>query len=199
MTMIFTKIDFPYSPNITVINEEQFNVHMNLYEGYINKMNEIDLLLKQEDDLAQANSTYSKFRGIKRGETYALNGVILHELYFQNIGENDIQPGDMFIKYITQDFGSYENWEKQFIATAKASRGWVVLAYDWRSYRFRNISLDAHDIGNIVLSTPVLVLDMYEHAYFLEYANKKDEYIQNFMKNISWTIVDKRIYTNLLE
>ncbi|MFA9376670.1 MAG: Fe-Mn family superoxide dismutase [Lachnotalea sp.] len=197
--MIFTKIDFPYSPNITVINEEQFNVHMNLYEGYINKMNEIDLLLKQEDDLAQANSTYSKFRGIKRGETYALNGVILHELYFQNIGENDIQPGDMFIKYITQDFGSYENWEKQFIATAKASRGWVVLAYDWRSYRFRNISLDAHDIGNIVLSTPVLVLDMYEHAYFLEYANKKDEYIQNFMKNISWTIVDKRIYTNLLE
>ncbi len=100
--------------------------------------------------------------------------------------------------YLIQSFGSYEDWEKHFVATARASRGWAVLAFDWRSYRFRNISLDAHDVGNIALSTPVLVLDVYEHAYFLQYANNKDEYINNFMKNINWPVVDKRILRNVM-
>lgn len=195
--MKFTKLEFAYSPDITVINREQFEAHMRLYEGYIKKMNEIDLLLLEGGDLEQANATYSKYRGIKRGETFALNGVILHELYFQNIGNGYTQPHEMVQRYLIRDFGSYENWEEQFIATAKASRGWTVLVFDWRSYRFRNISLDAHDVGNIVYSTPVLVLDMYEHAYFLQYADKKDVYINNFMKNINWSIVEKRIFANL--
>jgi Fe-Mn family superoxide dismutase len=194
--MIFTKIDFKYSPDITVINEEQFDAHMKLYEGYIKKMNEIDQLLLEGGDYKQANATYSQFRGIKRGETFALNGVILHELYFQNIGSDYNQPNEMFLKYIKRDFGSYQDWKNHFVATAKASRGWAVLVYDWRSYRFRNISLDSHDLGNIVFSIPILVLDMYEHAYFLQYADRKDEYIQNFMKNINWEIVDKRIFLN---
>jgi len=191
--MEFKKFDFTYSEDVTVINEEQFNAHMRLYEGYINKMNEIDKLLKEDTDLDQANSTYSKYRGIKRGETFALNGVILHELYFQNIGGPESKPDDTVKKYLIQDFGSFEEWEKQFIATAKASRGWVVLAYDVRSKSFRNISLDAHDVGNIAFSTPILVLDMYEHAYFLQYADKKVEYINNFMKNIDWNIINDRI------
>jgi Fe-Mn family superoxide dismutase len=189
-------IDFQYTPEITVINEEQFNVHMKLYEGYIKKINEIDRLLSEGGDYEQANATYSKYRGLKRGETYALDGVILHELYFQNIGMG--RPNETTIKYLMKDFGSFENWSNHFIATAKASRGWAVLAFDWRSYRFRNISLDSHDVGNIALSTPVLVLDVYEHAYFLDYENRKDEYIHNFMKNINWNVVGKRILRNVL-
>lgn len=195
--MKFTKIEFEYSQDITVINREQFEAHMRLYEGYINKMNEIDQLLLENGDLDKANATYSKYRGIKRGETYALNGVILHELYFENIGNGQKQPDEILQRYMIRDFGGFEEWKKHFVATAKASRGWVVLAYDWRSYRFRNISLDAHDLGNIALSTPILVLDMYEHAYFLQYADKKDVYINNFMKNIDWTVVCKRFYPNL--
>lgn len=196
--MKLAKIDFEYSNDITVINKEQFDVHMKLYEGYIKKINEIDLLLLEGGDLEQANATYSKYRGIKRGETYALDGVILHELYFENIGMGIMQSNEMLLKYIIRDFGSFEQWKKQFIATAKASRGWTILVYDWRSCRFRNISLDAHDVGNITLSTPVLVLDVYEHAYFLQYADKKDVYINNFMKNINWTVVSKRIYPNMM-
>lgn len=196
--MEFKKIDFQFTPGITAVNEEQFNVHMKLYEGYINKMNEIDALLMEGGDYENANATYSKYRGIKRGETFALDGVILHELYFQNMGNGYNMPNETTTNYLIQSFGSYESWEKHFVATARASRGWAILAFDWRSYRFRNISLDAHDVGNIALSTPVLVLDVYEHAYFLQYANKKDEYINNFMKNINWPVVDKRILRNVM-
>lgn len=190
--MEFVKLDFEYTDDVTVINRQQFEAHMRLYEGYINKMNEIDKLLMTEPDLENANSTYSKFRGLKRGETYALNGVILHEYYFENIGGYETEPDEIINKIFDRDFGGYKNWRENFIATAKASRGWVILCYDPRSDRYRNISLDAHDFGNISLSTPLLVLDMYEHAYFLQYADKKVDYINNFMKNIDWDIVKMR-------
>ena len=163
--MEFVKLEFEYTDDVTVINRQQFEAHMRLYEGYINKMNEIDKLLMTEPDLENANSTYSKFRGLKRGETYALNGVILHEYYFENIGGYDTEPDEIIKKIFDRDFGGYENWIENFIATAKASRGWAILCYDPRSDRYRNISLDAHDVGNIQLSTPLLVLDMYHHCH----------------------------------
>ncbi len=191
--MEFVKLNFEYSDDVTVINREQFEAHMRLYEGYINKMNEIDGLLAENSDLEQANSTYSEYRGIKRGETFALNGVILHEFYFENIGSLNNVPEDSVTRCLARDYGSFDLWQDHFVATAKASRGWVVLCYDPRSDRFRNISLDAHDIGNIAISVPILVLDMYEHAYFLEYADDKTTYINNFMKNIDWCIVKDRL------
>ncbi len=191
--MEFVKLNFEYSDDVTVINREQFEAHMRLYEGYINKMNEIDGLLDDDPDLKDANSTYSYFRGIKRGETYALNGVILHEFYFENIGSVKNEPDEDEVRFLSRFFGSYDNWQNHFVATAKASRGWVVLCYDPRSDRLRNISLDTHDLGNIAMSIPLLVIDMYEHAYFLQYADDKAAYIDNFMKNIDWSVVKDRI------
>lgn len=192
--MEFVKLNFEYSDDVTVINREQFDVHMRLYEGYINKMNEIDGLLKANTGLEEANSTYSEFRGIKRGETFALNGVILHELYFENIGSANNTPSEQIRQMLARDYGSFENWQDHFIATAKASRGWAILCYDPRSDSFRNDSLDAHDYGNMSLSIPLLVLDMYEHAYFLQYADNKVEYINRFMENIDWQVVGERMF-----
>ena len=191
--MEFVKLNFEYSDDVTVINREQFEAHMRLYEGYISKMNEIDGLLDDDPDLKDANSTYSYFRGIKRGETYALNGVILHEFYFENIGSVNNEPDEDEVRFLSRFFGSYDNWQNHFVATAKASRGWVVLCYDPRSDRLRNISLDTHDLGNVAMSIPLLVIDMYEHAYFLQYADDKAAYIDNFMKNIDWSVVKDRI------
>ncbi len=191
--MEFVRLNFEYSNDVTVINREQFEAHMRLYEGYINKMNEIDGLLAQNSDLEEANSTYSQYRGIKRGETYALNGVILHEFYFENIGSTNNVPDDAQVRFLSSYFGSYELWQEHFVATATASRGWVILCYDPRSDHLRNISLDTHDLGNISMSIPLLVLDMYEHAYFLQYADNKAEYINNFMRNIDWNVVRDRI------
>jgi Fe-Mn family superoxide dismutase len=188
------KVQFNYTDDITVINKEQFDVHIRLYEGYVNSINKID------DDLMwgnpqrdQANSTFSWYRELKRGETYALDGVILHELYFENIGGREEEPGQNIREKLELFFGNFKNWSDDFIATAKASRGWAVLCFDQRSRRLRNISLDAHDLGNIAYSAPALILDVYEHAYFLQYADNKTEYINNFMKNINWSVVGNRL------
>lgn len=188
------KVQFRYTEDITVVNREQFEAHMRLYEGYVENINKIDAELFQGNPKREeANSTFSYYRELKRGETFALNGVILHELYFQNIGGEDNEPEMATDEKIATDFGSMEDWRKDFIATAKASRGWAVLCLDQRSQRLRNISLDAHDFGNIAYSAPFLVLDMYEHAYFLQYADKKADYINQFMNNINWTVVGARM------
>lgn len=188
------KVNFTYTDDITVVNHNQFEAHLRLYEGYVNNINKIDGELAfgnaQRD---QANTTFSYYRELKRGETYALNGVILHELYFENIGGNTPEPDRRVIEKICRDFGTFENWQEDFIATAKASRGWAMLALDQRSARLRNISLDAHDLGVIAYSAPFLIIDMYEHAYFLQYADNKTEYIHNFMKNINWNVVGERM------
>ncbi|CRZ34420.1 Fe-Mn family superoxide dismutase [Herbinix hemicellulosilytica] len=187
------KIRFQYTDDITVINKQQFEAHIRLYEGYVDKINEIDRILTNNPERDKANATFSFYRECKRGETYALNGVILHELYFENIGGKMKMPDQMTIGQLEMYFGSFNNWKSDFIATAKASRGWAVLCYDQRSYRLRNISLDAHDLGNIAYSAPILVLDVYEHAYFLQYADNKTEYINRFMDNINWEVVCDRM------
>lgn len=188
------KIPFTYTQDITVINKDQFDAHIRLYEGYIKSINTIDEELDKSDELEkEANATFSYYRELKRGETYALDGVILHELYFENLGGNRVVPNQGIVARIEKDFEVFQDWQKDFIATAKASRGWAMLAYDQRSEKYRNISLDAHDVGNIAYSAPVLVLDVYEHAYFLQYADNKTDYINNFMKNINWDIVARRM------
>lgn len=188
------KIQFNYTEDITVINKDQFDAHLRLYEGYVTNINKIDAELAQGDaKREQSNTTFSYYRELKRGETFALDGVILHELYFENIGGTMKEPKQAVLERIEDDFEVFQDWQEDFIATAKASRGWAVLSYDQRSQRYRNISLDAHDLGNIAYSAPVLVLDMYEHAYFLQYVDKKADYINNFMKNINWAVVGERM------
>lgn len=188
-------IRFEYTHDITVVNQEQFEAHVRLYEGYIKKINEIDGILQNNPKREEANSTFSFFRECKRGETYALDGVILHELYFENMGgRGEVKvPNPSVSARLEMDFGSFIRWEEDFIATAKASRGWAVLCYDQRSHRLRNISLDSHDLGNIAYSAPILVLDVYEHAYFLQYADDKTEYINRFMEDINWEVVINRM------
>ena len=188
------KVPFTYTDDIKVINREQFEAHMRLYEGYVTNINKVDAeLLHGNAQRDQSNTTFSYYRELKRGETFALNGVILHELYFENIGGNTAKPQPTTREMLENDFGNIQNWQADFIATAKASRGWAVLSYDQRSQRLRNISLDAHDVGNIAYSAPILVLDMYEHAYFLQYADKKADYINNFMNNINWNVIEERL------
>ena len=187
------KVPFAYTEDITVINREQFEAHMRLYEGYVTNINKIDAILLQGDaQREQSNTTFSWYRELKRGETFSLDGVILHELYFENIGGDQAEPGDTLAAQLRKDFHSVDEWQEDFIATAKASRGWAMLCLDQRSMRLRNISLDAHDVGNIAYSAPILVLDMYEHAYFLQYGDKKADYINAFMKNINWKVVGER-------
>lgn len=183
--------DYPYI-NITAVSKKQFDVHQELYKGYVKKVNEVWNKLAGDAEREEANATYSYYRGLKLGETYALDGVILHEMYFSNLGGRSKEPYGKALEVIKQNFGSYEDWAKDFVACGKAARGWAVLAYDQRSRSLHNFMSDAHDVGAIWTAYPILILDVYEHAYFIDYANKKADYIDHFMMNINWDIVNKR-------
>jgi len=191
--MKIEKIQFTYTPDITAVNQKQYEEHLKLYEGYVNKINEIDTELMKNPEYEKANPTYSHFRGLKRGETFAMDGVILHELYFENLGGREQEPEAMTVQTIAEYFQGVDQWQQDFIATGKASRGWAVLIWDQRSQSLRNISLDIHDEGNIVLGFPLLVMDVYEHAYWGQYGSDKAAYITQFMKNVNWQVVNRRM------
>lgn len=185
-------INFQYQ-DITVISQKAFHAHMTLYKGYVSKVNEITQTLSNDGRQKDANSTYSKYRGLKQGETFALDGVILHELYFENLGGINTAVPSSFSNMIQNNFYIKDNWLEDFKACSLASRGWCILCYEQRTKTFRTISLDAHNFGLVVYSIPLIVLDMYEHAYFLDYTTDKSSYIDNFIKNINWAAIDRRI------
>ena len=187
-----TKINFQYNSTVTAISKKQYDIHLELYDGYVNKINEIWRELQTDPQREKANATYSKYRGLKKGETYALDGVILHELYFENLGGTNNTPSGAALELINRYFGSYDNWKSDFIACGKAARGWSILAYDQRSKSLHNILCDAHDEGAIWNAYPILIMDVYEHAYYVDYPNKKDEYINKFLMNINWEAVNRR-------
>lgn len=176
------------------ISDNQISQHRDiLYAGYVNKLNEIEEKL-QTSDRSKANQIYSEFRALKADETFALNGVILHELYFENLNnKSEKKPGDKLADMITRDFGSFEKWQEDFKACGMAARGWVILGLSPYDSKLHNYCLDTHHFNVPVCVTPVLVMDVYEHAYVIDYGVKRPPYIDAFMKNIDWSVAQKRL------
>jgi Fe-Mn family superoxide dismutase len=184
--------------NLPGFSENLLKQHYTLYAGYIKKTNEIRERL-QTAFRTEANATFSELRAIKLEETFAYNGVKLHEAYFACLGGDGEPEGDI-LHLIKEDYGSYENWLEDFKAAAQACRGWVVLAYDFDENKVHNYSCDSHNQGSIWNCLPLLVLDMYEHAYHIDYGTDKKGYIEAFLKNIDWTYVNNLIKEyNLIE
>ncbi|MCF6096493.1 Fe-Mn family superoxide dismutase [Thermovorax subterraneus] len=185
----------PLNPRLLIMpgfTERQILEHYEvLYKGYVNKVNEIRNLLLSADR-KDANATYSYFRGLKKGETYAIDGVILHELYFENLGGTGGMPRGELMRQIEWDFGSYDAWLEDFKATGMAARGWAILVYDIRCDKLVNYLLDAHNYGVVHGAEVVLVLDVYEHAYFIDYGTRKADYIRAFMNNVDWNVAEIR-------
>lgn len=182
-----------YVYNTSVVSAKQYDEHMKLYKGYVTKINEIWRDLQNPDIRSSANATYSTYRSLKKGETYSLDGVILHEGYFANMSMSNAVPGAKTKASFEEFFDGYNNWADDFTACARSARGWCIYGYDQRSLSFMNILLDAHDWGDVALFFPVLIIDMYEHAYFLDYGTDKNAYIKNFMAGINWDVVEKRM------
>ncbi len=175
------------------LSEKQLSEHHDvLYAGYVKKTNEIRAKLANVD-LSTANATYSDLRELKAEETFALNGVKLHERYFDNLGGPGGAPAGAIADMLMRDFGSFEKWAAEFSACGMASRGWTVLAYDLEEKRLMNILCDVHHQGGIWGAVPVLVLDVYEHAYFIDYATGKKKYVETFMANIDWSAANVQL------
>ncbi|MCC7202604.1 MAG: superoxide dismutase [Nitrospirae bacterium] len=175
------------------LSDSQISQHRDiLYVGYVNKLNEIEDKLKTSDR-TKANQIYSEYRGLKADETFALNGVILHELYFENMGGRGGNPTGQISDLIKRDFGSVEKWTEDFKACGMAVRGWVVLAYNLWDGKLHNYGADAHHFNFPAMAWPLLVMDVYEHAYTIDYGVKRPPYIDVFMKNINWDVANKRL------
>lgn len=164
--------------------------HYKLYEGYVKKANEITEKLKSVD-LTTANATQSDLRALKLGYSFALNAIKSHELYFQNISGKGGQPQGWLGSEIDKSFGSYDNWLKDMKATGIAARGWVWFAFDWQNGSIFNYLGDAHDAFPIWHATPLVALDVYEHAYFMDYGVNRADYIEAFFKNLDWNSVEQ--------
>ncbi|MBI2303291.1 MAG: superoxide dismutase [Chloroflexi bacterium] len=173
------------------ISRRQIDEHHDvLYKGYVTKLNEIETR-RGEANPAEANATYSLIRELKREEVFATQAVRLHEDYFSNLGGDGVCGGPVF-DLIKEDFGSFEKWEAEFRALGIAARGWVVLAYDWTDHKLRNYLSDIHSDG-VWSCSPLLIMDVYEHAYFIDYGTARRAYIEAFMKNVSWQVVNQRV------
>jgi Fe-Mn family superoxide dismutase len=171
------------------ISRESVEAHYKLYEGYVNKRNE--LMTKLADvDLAGANQVYSELRALKVDLTFALGGIKNHEIYFEHLGGGGGNPKGLIGDLIERDFGSAETWRADLKATGMAARGWAWTAYDWDEGRLFNYLGDAQNTFPVWNATPLVALDVYEHAYFVDYQTDRASYIDAFIGNLDWDVVN---------
>ena len=175
--------------SLTGISDKTISIHHDkLYAGYVAKKNEISEKLEalsHGGDVSSANQSYSELRALKDGETFATNGVYLHEWYFDVLGGNGAPSGPL-VDALAAKYGSLENFLNYFSACGMAARGWVVLAWDTHDQTLRVYTGDAHNQGGVWGCLPVIVLDVYEHAYFIDYGSDRKTYIADFWKNFNW-------------
>jgi superoxide dismutase, Fe-Mn family len=171
------------------ISRASVEAHYKLYEGYVNKRNEI--LTKLADvDASSANQVYSDVRSLKIDLTFAIGGVKNHEVYFEHLGGGGGDPAGAVGALIERDFGSVQAWRTDLKATGMGGRGWAWTAYDWDEQRLFNYIGDAQNTFPIWNATPLVALDVYEHAYFLDYQTDRASYIDAFFDNLDWATVN---------
>ncbi|TAN39509.1 MAG: superoxide dismutase [Candidatus Methanoperedens sp.] len=168
--------------------------HFTLYQGYVTNTNKVSDAL---NSLAkEGKAAAPEYAELKRRFGWEWNGMRLHELYFGNMvkGGKPIDKNSNLSKKMGADFGSYENWEKDFRATgALRGIGWIVLYHDAASGRLFNTWINEHDVGHLSGATPLLIMDVFEHAYMLDYGLKKADYIEAFFNAINWTAAGTRL------
>ena len=170
------------------------NHHDTVYAGYVTQKNEIENRLEQlgrtivAGNADSGNTTYGELRGLKEGETYAVNGVYLHEWYFEILGgDGEFENARELVDALGSSYGSVQAFIKYFSECAMAARGWTVLAWDTRESRLWIYNSDAHNEGGVWGALPIIVLDVYEHAYFMDYGADRKAYLKTFWKNFNWS------------
>jgi Fe-Mn family superoxide dismutase len=179
---------------LTGISRASVEAHYRLYQGYVAKRNEI-LGLLGDVDLDRANQVSSDIRALKVDLTFAVGGIKNHEVYFAHLGGAGGDPDGSFRALVERDFGSVEDWRADLRATAMAARGWAWTAYDRDEGRLFNYIGDAQNTFPVWNATPLVALDVYEHAYFLDYQTDRGSYVDAFFENLDWDVVNGWIAT----
>lgn len=170
------------------LDQSLIQMHLKLYQGYVKNTN---LLLEKLQTIDPSSYEYAAF---KRRLGWEFDGMKLHELYFEELSSNGFVNNDFsIIKHLDKQFGSYEAWKKDFIATGLIRGiGWVVLYFDKDQNLFINQWVNEHDTGHLVHSNPLLILDVWEHAYISQFGLDRKQYFEIFFKNLNWEIIENR-------
>jgi Fe-Mn family superoxide dismutase len=181
----------PFDPTkIKGLSEKILTSHYaNNYTGAVKRLNQIT---DQLAGLDYAKAPGYLINGLKREELIATNSMILHEVYFAGLGPEESRPGPALAEALARDFGSLDWWRAQFVAMGKAEgggSGWVILTWDPRDKRLINAWAADHTT-TLAAGQPILVLDMYEHAYQMDYGANAGGYVEAFMKAIRWANAD---------
>ena len=187
--MTYAPKDFSHLLGITGFSNALLQNHFTLYQGYVKNTNVL------VEKLGTVETGTPEHTELQRRFGWEWNGMRLHELYFENMAKGGVTLSDRNLKEkIIKIYGSVENWQKDFIAVGMMRGiGWVVLAHDKKDGELFNVWVDEHNTGNLVGATPLLVMDVFEHAFMLDYGLKRADYIQAFMSAIDWHAVEERV------
>jgi Fe-Mn family superoxide dismutase len=191
--MAYTAKDYSKIIGMPGFSETLLKNHFTLYQGYVTNTNKVLDTLAQV--LKDGKTATPEFAELKRRLGWEFSGMRLHEYYFENLGGNEaLNLGGKLGKKIVEDFGSYEAWEKDFKAVgAMRGIGWVVLYQDSASGKLINFWINEHDAGHPAGCNPILIMDVFEHAFMIDYGLKKADYIESFFKNIDWKAAEVRL------
>jgi Fe-Mn family superoxide dismutase len=193
MTMPYAPKDYTKLIGMDGFSETLLKNHFTLYQGYVTNTNKVlDTLDQMNKD---GKTALPEFAELKRRLGWEFNGMRLHEYYFENLGgKGGFNKDGKAAKTIAASFGSVEAWEKDFRAVgAMRGIGWAVLYQDTGSNRLINFWINEHDTAHPAGCNPLLIMDVFEHAFMLDYGLKRADYIEAFFKNINWSAVDARV------
>jgi superoxide dismutase, Fe-Mn family len=182
---------------ISGLSEKQLRAHFGLYQGYVKKLNEIEQKLVAVDT-ASANSSYGEISELMRRRPFAYNGAYLHQLYFENLTGRELQPDGDLRAAIEKQFRSVEEWFEQVRAGLLSEPGWVLLVRSRLDGDLRNILLSQHHVGLLAEHDIILAFDGWEHAYMIDYATDKADYIDMLNRVIDWNVASQRYETATL-
>lgn len=185
--------DFSYLLGKTPgFSDKLLNMHFTLYAGYVKNTNELSNLIEKMRDNGEEKTL--AFGALKRRFGWEFDGMRLHELYFENLsGAKPLADSSFLYQRIVREFGSYALWQKDFIATGlMRGIGWVILYQDKATGKLFNVWIEEHDLGHLAGGVPLVVMDVWEHAYITEYGLDRASYINNFFNVLNWDVVKAR-------
>jgi len=191
--MSYITKDFNRLIGMEGFSETLLKNHFTLYQGYVTNTNKLDETLRQMSK--EGKTGIPEFAELKRRFGWEFNGMRLHEYYFENLGGKEgIDRGGRLFQKISEDFGSYEYWEKEFKAVGTIRGiGWAILYQDNVTKRLFNFWVNEHDGGHPSGCSPILIMDVFEHAFMIDYGLKRADYIEAFFRNIDWKEAEKRL------
>jgi Fe-Mn family superoxide dismutase len=179
--------------NAKGLSDLQLKAHFTLYQGYVKKLNEIREKLGTADRSAP-NYSYNEYSELKRREPVAYNGTVLHEMYFENLGNGSTAPDDNAKQLITRSFGSFDAWIADSKAILMSAHGWLVTVFDYNDGKlYNNLVRTEHDVGLFANVHALIAVDAWEHAYFADYQTKKADYVANALSGLNWDVLNGRL------